>query len=245
MNGKMYSFEDIFANKQKILFVTAHPDDVDVFFGGVLCRLAEAKKEVKVLVVTSGARGSRDNEISEEELGRKRLKEEERALSILGLDKKNVGTFGYLDGEVENNLTLIGEISGLIREFAPQIVCTHDPEGYYGSLGKYGFSFINHRDHRNTGLSTMDAIYPFSRDRSFFKEQIEAGLSTHSVYEIFLARNSTFNAKLDITQVIDKKKEALLAHQSQFSKKDVEEIISDFKEGNKYFEKGNFLKLAW
>ena len=63
--SKMYSYQDIFIDKEKILYVTAHPDDVDVFFGGTLCKLNQDKKETFVLVVTNGGRGSKNVDISE------------------------------------------------------------------------------------------------------------------------------------------------------------------------------------
>lgn len=241
----MYSYKDIFSNKQRILFVTAHPDDVDVFFGGTLCKLKLEKKETYVLIITSGGKGSKGKKISENALAKERMEEEKVALKILGHPKQNLTNLGYLDGEVENNLKLIGQISLIIRRFKPQIICTHEPHGYYYPFLKTKFHYINHRDHRNTGLSTLDAVYPFSRDRSFFTEQLKKEAKPHDVYEILLTDDFQVNTKIDISDVVGRKRAALLAHKSQFDKKIVEEILSDYKEGNKYFEAGNYIKLAW
>ncbi|HLA03675.1 MAG TPA: PIG-L family deacetylase, partial [Patescibacteria group bacterium] len=127
----MLDYKAVFAEKEKVLFVTAHPDDVDVFFGGLICLLRKEGKQVKVVVVTNGARGSRDNNIPEAELAKKRIAEEEGALSCLGLEKENFLTLNYLDGEVENSFELIGDIARVIREFKPEICCTHEPNGIY------------------------------------------------------------------------------------------------------------------
>lgn len=243
---KTFFYKDIFANKEKILFVTAHPDDVDVFFGGTIARLANDDKKVKVVVVTNGARGSRQNDISEDELGKLRENEEKNALSHLGLKKSAFQSFGYLDGAVENTMELIGKIAGVIRDFRPDIVCTHEPHNYYGiSTGSNPHYYVNHRDHRNVGISTMDAIYPFSRDISFFKEQILNGMDSHTVKEILLSFDTEVNTKIDITEFIKDKKRALLAHKSQFDQDTVDNIIKRFKKGRKYYEYAKYVKLAW
>ena len=243
----MNSYKDIFSDKEKVLFITAHPDDVDVFFGGTLARLMEDQKEAFVLVVTNGARGSKDNDISEAELGKIREDEQIEALSNLGLEEDSFQTLGYLDGEVENDMQLIGDIVGVIRRFRPDIVCTHEPHGYYsvqkkGELVRY---HVNHRDHRKVGVSVTDAVYPFSRDRSFFKDQLSKEVQPHEVSEIMFTFNNEINTRIDITEVAEKKKSALLSHKTQFDEETVNRIMELFKEGDKYFEYGNYIKLAW
>lgn len=243
----MYTYSDIFKNKKKILFITAHPDDVDVFFGGTLARLNADQKETHVLIVTSGGRGSKDKNISEKNLGEIRVKEELEALKILGQNPKKVYFLNYLDGEVENNLKLIGDISRYLRIIKPDIVCTHEPHGYYYSYLDGKTSYINHRDHRITGISVIDAIYPFSRDLSFFPEHQNISLKPHSVYEILLTGNYKQNTQIAIDAFKEKKKQALLSHKSQFNTQDINDIMEEslLKIKNKYFEAFNYLKLAW
>jgi len=50
---------------------------------------------------------------------------------------------------------------------------------------------------------------------------------------------------IEVTSVVEKKRQALLAHKSQFDPKMVESILSDYKKDKKFFEAGKFLKLAW
>ena len=78
-------------------------------------------------------------------------------------------------------------------------------------------NFINHSDHRITGLATVDAVYPTARDRMSFPEQIDDGLEPHKVRELYLwgANAPTFD--VDISAVVETKIAALLAHESQFS----------------------------
>jgi LmbE family N-acetylglucosaminyl deacetylase len=89
-------------------------------------------------------------------------------------------------------------------------------------------SFINHADHRTTGLATVDAVYPTARDRLNFPEQLEEGLEVHKVRELYLwgANEPTFDA--DITAVVETKVAALLAHTSQFDPSD--EFIQQIRE---------------
>ncbi len=238
----MHSYKEIFGGKKKILFVTAHPDDVDVFFSGTIARLRHDKKEVFVLVITNGARGSRENKISEAKLAKIRKQEQINALKEAGVSKENFATLNYKDGEAENNMKLIGKISYYIRKFKPDLVATHDPKEYYANFDNA--AYINHKDHRITGISTLDAIYPFSRDLSFFPDHAKKGITPHTVFDILLT-SFEGNTQTDITDFVDKKKKALLSHKSQFNEKTVNEILSFSKKGKKYFEGGNYLKLSW
>ncbi len=237
----MHSYEDIFKNKKKILFVTAHPDDVDVMWGGTIAKLRQDKKEVFVVVVTNGARGSRDNVISESDLAKERIKEQTNALAELGVPKENFTTLNYKDGEAENNMELIGKIAYYIRKWKPEIVATQDPQSLYMKVNG-DRTYVNHKDHRVTGLATLDAVYPFSRDLSFFPEHAKEGVTPHTVLEIIFMGEG--NLKIDITDVIEKKKKALIAHKSQFDAKSVPGILEHWKKDGKYFETGLYLNLG-
>lgn len=243
----MLGYKDIFTGKERVLFVMAHPDDVDVFFGGTLARLTADSKEAFVLVVTNGARGSKENNISEADLGSIRENEQIAALNQLGLEKDSFMTLGYLDGEVENDMGLIGDISAAIRKYKPDMVCTHEPHGFYYTrrIGKMSRQHVNHRDHRNVGSSTADAVYPFSRDRSFFKDQLSEKVGPYKVHEMLFTFDDSFNTKIDITEVADKKKKALLSHKTQFDRQTIDQIMQIFQDEDSYYEYGNYIKLAW
>lgn len=242
----MLSYEDIFSSKQRVLFVTAHPDDVDAFWGGLVARLNEDSKDTFVLLVTNGARGSRENRISESELASKRLAEQQAALAELGCPAEHFACLHYLDGDFECCLPLIGEIAKYIRLWKPEIVVTHEPQALYAERTLMpGFSFVNHRDHRVVGTATMDAVYPFSRDRSFFPEHAQENLEPHTVLEILFSDEYTTNAKIDVTSVLEKKRAALRAHGSQFDETVITRILDSDRLDDTYFESGNYLRLAW
>ncbi|HSW90213.1 MAG TPA: PIG-L deacetylase family protein [Patescibacteria group bacterium] len=241
----MFSYEDIFSKKQKILIVTAHPDDSLVFFGALMNKLCSDGKEVYVLVVTNGARGSRENNISESELALLRVKEEKAALTSLGVSESNIFCLDYLDGEVESDMKLIGEIAKYIRKFKIDIVCTHEPsQQYIPAYSKQGF-FVQHRDHRKTGEAVIDAVYPFSRDRSFFTHHYLDGIEPHSVFDILLTDENACNFALDISEQVEIKKRAMQLHKSQFDEETIGEIITAFTFEGKPMERFNYLKLLW
>lgn len=242
----MLSYEDIFSSKQRVLFVTAHPDDVDAYWGGLVARLNQDSKETFVLLVTNGARGSRENHISEAELATRRIAEQTEALAKLGCPAENFACLNHLDGEFECCLPLIGEIAKYIRLWKPEIVVTHEPQALYADrLLMPGFSYVNHRDHRVVGTATMDAVYPFSRDRSFFPHHAQENLEPHTVMEILFSDEFTVNAKIDVSSVVDKKRAALQAHGSQFDETVITRIFDSDKKDDRYFESGNYLRLAW
>jgi len=241
----MYTYNDIFSNKQRFLFVTAHPDDLVVFFGALIHRLRSEDKEVYVLLVTNGARGSRENEIAEADLAKKRLTEEAACLKVLGVDQKNLFCLGYADGEVESNMKLIGEISKYIRQYKIELVATHEPSlQYLPTTDKNGF-FVQHRDHRKTGEAVIDAVYPFSRDRSFFTEHYAEGIAPHSVFDILLTDEKETNFSFDCTPNLEVKKNAMRQHITQFNEETIEDIIAAFTIDGHCLENFNYLKLLW
>jgi LmbE family N-acetylglucosaminyl deacetylase len=241
----MFTYNDIFSNKQRVLFVTAHPDDVLVFFAALIHQLRQDQKEVFVLLVTNGARGSRDNAVSEAELATQRLSEEIDALKILGVDEAHFACLGYADGEVESNMKLIGEISKYIRKFKADLVATHEPSlQYLQSYDKTGY-FVQHRDHRKIGEAVIDAVYPFSRDRSFFTEHYAEGIEPHEVFDILLTDEKECNFDFDLTENIEIKKQAMRAHQTQFNEETITEILDIFTFNGRTLEKFHYVKLLW
>ena len=246
--SKKVKYNDVFHNKSNILGVFAHPDDADVFFGGTIARLISEGKNFNLLITTTGSRGSKNHRIKEQALGNKRMLEEKKAMSILGVKSENIHSLGHNDGEITNSYRTIGEIAEYIRLIKPDIVFTHEVEGYY-QKSYIRNHYISHRDHRNTGLSTIDAIYPFARDRSFFPEQFKNHIKPHSVFEVCFSDDRERNLEVDITKFIDKKRNALLCHKSQFSKEQnpklLDKLIKLHKVGNRFYEWAHYIKLLF
>jgi LmbE family N-acetylglucosaminyl deacetylase len=240
-----YTYQDVFSDKQNVLVVSAHPDDAIVFFGALMRQLQADGKNVYVVVVTNGARGSRENQISEEELSQMRVAEEAAAITQLGIPTDHLFCLNYKDGEVESAMPLIGQIARYIRKYKADIVCTHEPSKLYQeTYSKLGY-FVQHRDHRKIGEAVIDAVYPFSRDRSFFTEHYAEGIEPHSVYDILLTDENGCNFKFDYTQDLELKKAALREHHSQFSEDVITALVESSKDEARYVECFNYLKLLW
>lgn len=221
------SFDQIFKDIKKVMVVMAHPDDAEVFCGGTVARLISSGVTVQTVKVTSGNRGSRDNDYSLESLAKERLEEDQKAAAVLGITKEHNVHLGVNDGEVENNIPTIGLIANEIRKFKPDLIITHNPEDIIIRFNE-GENWVNHRDHRNTGKSTIDAAYPYSRDNLFFPEQLQNGVNPHSVTRFLLVDYYDHPDCIDIniTDFLTKKTDALSAHTSQFSREKAEGLIN-------------------
>ncbi len=136
-----------------------------------------------------------------------RREEQRRAVEVLG--GKEVRFLDFVDGEVTYRRDILREIVRAIRRVRPYAVFSHDPNQIVRN------SFVNHPDHRAIGEMTIDAVYPIARNRPSFPELLEEGLEPFSAREIYLWSASDPNFEVDITDVLDKKLEALRQHASQ------------------------------
>lgn len=205
-----------------VLAVGAHPDDLEFGCAGTLAAVAEGGGEAYQLILTNGEKGTDDMNISGDKLTELRRQEQRNAARALGV--KEAIFFDYVDGELVNSRDLVRDIVRVIRKLKPDIVITIDPTFVYDA--KRGF--INHPDHRAAGQATMDAVYPFARNRPSFPELYEKeGLDVHSVGELYLMFHEGGDF-VDISKVLDKKIKAIKAHTSQFGDmKDLEKWVRE------------------
>ncbi len=238
------SYKDVFSQKSRILIVTAHPDDNEVICGGLVARLIADNKSVRLVVTTNGEKGTEDKTIGASEFATMRIQEQKNAAKILGIASEECFNLGIPDGELETSVENIKKIVLHIRQFKPDIVITHNPDEVINTFSsKQNIRWVNHRDHRHTAIITTDAVYPYSRDRGFFPDQIESGIEPHTVLEMLYADSfeNSLNAHFDITNFIDLKRRALSACSSVIDPDHVEEYIAENKIGNKYYEQLRYL----
>ncbi|MGH2584997.1 MAG: PIG-L deacetylase family protein [Dehalococcoidia bacterium] len=191
---------------KRALVVMAHPDDAEFLCAGTVAKLCAEGWHVWYCLATSGDKGTKDPEMTRERLAGIREQEQRDACRILGC--QDVIFLRHPDGFVEDGPALRGEIVRVIRELKPDTVITWD--GF-----RRGF---NHNDHRNVGIATYDAVYPASRDPLYYPEQIEEGLNWHRVGELLLGGSDEPDYFVDISDHMDTKIEALLAHTSQVAR---------------------------
>ena len=189
---------------QRALVVIPHPDDAEFGCGGTVARLTQMGKEVFYVVATSGNKGGRDTDMTADYLVDARQDEQRRAAEVLGVSEVVFLDFG--DGELEDDHAFRRQLVYHIRRLKPDIVFTTDP---------FRTSFYIHRDHRMTGLVTLDAVFPYARDRLHYPEHIAEGMDGHNVEEIFFWDSEAPDTFIDIGDVTDLKIKSLLAHTSQ------------------------------
>lgn len=236
------SFQKIFGDKDRVMVVTAHPDDNEIICGGIVARLLNEGKKVRLVVVTNGGKGFQDRkDITEQEFALIRVREQKNAGLKLGLTEDQNFNLGIADGEMENSIENIGLLVFHIRQFKPQLIITHNP---FDPINKFNeeVSWVNHRDHRHTALTVLDAVYPYSRDRGFFPEHFKQGLEPHNIHEIMFSDSYSYKDVLyfDITKYMDKKKASLLEHKNALSPEDIEE---EFLEETNMGEGKNYERL--
>jgi LmbE family N-acetylglucosaminyl deacetylase len=199
----------------KAMVIMAHPDDADFTSSGTVAKWCAEGWEVIYVLVTGGDKGTHDESMTPEKLAAIREQEQREACKVLGV--KELICLGYPDGFVPDDTELRGTIVRLLRLYRPDVVITWD--AFRGSF--------NHRDHRNVGRVTMDAIYPVVRDRLFYEHDEEDGLASHQVNEVLLAGAADPDYVVDISDHWETKLNAILCHTSQLGGRTRDEFMKD------------------
>ena len=189
----------------RAMVVFAHPDDAEIGSGGVVAKWIAAGCEVTYVLCTNGAAGTTDRALTSAALVQKRADEQRAAADAMGV--KHVVMLGYPDGELEDTRGFLGDVVRALRQYRPDTVFVHDPHRIHG---------FQHRDHRNAGIATTDAVYPYARDHLHFPEHITTdGLDPHKVRELWYWGMDAPNVIVDITEGIEQQIAALIRHESQ------------------------------
>lgn len=202
---------------QRILVITAHPDDAEFMCGGSVAKWAAEGREVSYVISTNGNKGSSDPEMTSERLARIREQEQRDAAQVLGV--REVVFLGYGDGELEDTKEYRGQLVKMIRTYRPDLVVTMDPYRRY----------FQHRDHRTTGVVTLDACYPYARDYLHYPEHTKEGLEPHKVGEVYIGGAEDADVFVDISETFERKIDALRCHVSQMGQNSREEFTERMK----------------
>ncbi len=193
---------------ERVLVVTAHPDDVDFGAAGSVAAWTERGIDVSYCIVTNGDAGGFDPAVPRSEIAGIRQAEQTAAAAHVGVDRLTF--LGYPDGRLEPSLDLRRDIARVIRETRPHRVVCQSPERNLARI------YASHPDHLATGEATLCAVYPDARNPFAFPELAEAGYEAWTVSEVWLmAMVDEADRFVDITDVFERKVKALLAHESQ------------------------------
>jgi LmbE family N-acetylglucosaminyl deacetylase len=227
-----------------LMAVHAHPDDEASSTGGVLAAYSDQGVRTIVVTCTNGEFGDGQGGIKPGESGhdtadvaQTRLAELREACKHLGVAELEL--LGYHDSgmpewEYRNspdafcNVPLddvIARIGALIEKYRPQVVITYDPDGAY-----------QHPDHVQAARAAIGAVHKTgipaklyltamrrSEWRKIFDALREAGEevpeweATEEELRQIEESEARITTEIDITGVLDRKRDALMSHASQIN----------------------------
>jgi LmbE family N-acetylglucosaminyl deacetylase len=197
-----------FDGVERVLVITAHPDDVDFSWAGAIAVMTDAGIDVTYCIVTDGDAGGAETGIPRAEMAELRHDEQRKAAAVVGVH--DVHFLGYPDGRVEPSLQLRCDLTRVIRRIRPHRVLTQSPERVWDRI------YASHPDHLATGEAAVCAVYPDARNRWAHMELLDEGLEPWTVDEVWLGVGPHgMTHYIDTTSSIDRKVEALLSHKSQ------------------------------
>jgi LmbE family N-acetylglucosaminyl deacetylase len=193
---------------ERILVITAHPDDVDFGVAGSVATWTDLGIDVTYCIVTDGDAGGFDRSVSRPEMAEIRRAEQTAAAKTVGVAE--LAFLGYPDGRLESTIALRRDLSRVIRQTRPQRVITQSPERNYERI------YASHPDHLAAGEAALCAVYPDSRNPFAHPELLDdEGLEPWTVGEVWLMAGASPNRFVDVTDRFDRKLEALRCHVSQ------------------------------
>jgi LmbE family N-acetylglucosaminyl deacetylase len=194
-----------FAEVKRLIFVAAHPDDLETIAGGSIHMMAQRGVEVIEVLCTDGNIGTHDTRrFTRASLARTRRKEARAAADYLGV--KHVVFLGHDDGELEPSLKLRAQLAALYRKFQPDTLMTFDPH-----VG-------GHPDHRAAGRAAMDALIPASMPL-YHAEQLKRGVKPSQIKRQFLCggrAGAPQEVYVDVSPLWAMRMEAMRLHACQF-----------------------------
>jgi len=191
---------------QRVLVVTAHPDDSEFGAGGTVAKLVKEGKHVSYCILTNGNKGSSDRTMTPEQLVTIREEEQRNAARVLGVEA--VDFLGFPDCELEDTRESRMAVTAAIRRHRPDLLIIQNPN-------RSKLLGASHRDHRVAAGIALDCVYPLARDHMAFPELLAQGLEPHKVKEVYSMWWENPDVTVDISETIDLKLKALACHVSQ------------------------------
>ena len=221
----------------------AHPDDEAIATAGVMAKAADEGHRVVLVVATRGEHAGYGHEMLEpgEAMSERRVKETQRAAEILGVER--VEFLGYVDsgmmGTPENDADgsfwtadtdeAAERLAKILDEERADVLTVYDDHGGYG-----------HPDHiqvhrvgvRAAELARTPLVYESTINRDHIRRLLEraaaagnselpGGLDPNDLPDpddpTFGSPESVITTVVDVRAYVDRKREAMVAHQSQIA----------------------------
>jgi bacillithiol biosynthesis deacetylase BshB1 len=181
-----------------VLAFGPHPDDVELFMGGTLLRLASLGYRTAIVDLTAGETGTRGSR-------EQRANEAQEAAKILEVSTRQCLDLG--DGRLTVDWQSKLAVVRTLRELRPRLVFTNSWE-------------TNHPDHAAAGPLVAEAAYLAGLS------QLETDGKPHRpnrVIYYLLPHRAPPSFVVDVTEFYEKKVRALHAYRSQFHDPDSQE----------------------
>jgi LmbE family N-acetylglucosaminyl deacetylase len=193
---------------ERILIVTAHPDDLDFGAAGTIAQWTDKGISVSYCVATNGDQGGVDPSVSRAQMPKIRQQEQRDAGKVVGVT--DIHFLNYVDGHLEATIELRKEIVRVIRKVRPQRMVIQNPERNWERI------FSSHPDHMAAGEAAMQAVYPDAGNPFAFEDLLKSeGLEPWTVQEVWVISPNFVNHFVDITKTMERKLAAIKAHVSQ------------------------------
>lgn len=211
---------------ERVLVVTAHPDDVDFGAAGTIAALTEAGTTVTYCVCTDGDAGGFDASVPRADIPGIRRAEQVAAAAEVGVC--DVRFLGYQDGHLAVTQELRRDISRVIRDVRPQRMLVQSPERNWARLP------ASHPDHLAAGEAAIFAVYPDARNPFAHPSLLaEEGLAAWVVPEVWVMGHPHPDHFVDVTATYKRKIAALRAHVSQTAHlADLEDFVGGWLRAN-------------
>ena len=178
--------------KIDLLVFGPHPDDIEIGFGGAVALHAARGHRVGLCDLTQGELGS--NGTVED-----RLAEAEAARAVLGAEWRV--NLGWPDGGIYETAEHVSDVVRLVRTSQPRVVAIP----YWND---------RHPDHRAASETLSRAVFKAGLRRF---EPATPHWKPERVCYYFINDDAPVSFGLDVSQVYDKKRQALACHGSQFT----------------------------
>lgn len=200
--------------KVDILAFGAHPDDIEISAAGTLISEARKGKIIGLIDLTRGEMGTRGS-------ADLRDVEAKRALEIMGASFRE--NLHMRDAYLETNSENLEKVVQVIRKYQPDIVLANAPSD-------------RHPDHGHAAALVAEACFKSGLRKYLVNGSTEAAWRPKAIYHYMQFYHHKPDFVYDISETIEDKIAAVLAHASQFYNPDSNEpetVIASlqFKEG--------------
>ena len=182
--------------KTDILFIVAHPDDVELCSAGTVFKHLEAGHTIGIVDITAGELGTKGN-------AKLRAQEAANASAIMGINiRENLGLRdGFFDLSESNKLPVIRAI----RKYKPTIVITNAIRD-------------RHPDHGRASQLVSECCFLSGLPKIEMEQDGEVLEAWRPQQVLHMIQDNYIHPDIcvDITPYMDKKMEAIMAFSSQF-----------------------------